>query len=64
MPRKDICKDEGVAPNKPKTPVSNFRIPPDVKARAQLRADAEGKTLTEVVIQAPDRYGRGYKPPQ
>ncbi|MDR7189753.1 hypothetical protein J2Y46_002579 [Microbacterium sp. BE35] len=53
------CKDEGVAPDKPKTPISNFRIPPEVKAKAMERAESEDKTLTYVVTQLLDRYGRG-----
>lgn len=57
--RKDICKDEGVAPNKPKTPVSNFRIPPDLKAKAMQKAAEEGKTLTDVIVDYLKRYTRG-----
>lgn len=45
-------------PNKPKTPVSGFRIPLDLKARCAAKAEAEGKTLTEVVIEALKRYDR------
>jgi predicted HicB family RNase H-like nuclease len=39
-----------MAPNKPRTPVSNFRIPPDLKTRAQTKAAEEGKTLTAVIL--------------
>lgn len=39
------------------TPVTNFRIPPDVKAAAQRRAEAEGRTLTDVVVAYLRRYG-------
>lgn len=46
-------------PNKPKTPISGFRIPEDVKAAAMERAAAEGKTLTEVVVSHLRRYGKG-----
>lgn len=46
-------------PNKPKTPVTGFRIPEDVKAAAVERAAAEGKTLTEVVVASLKRYGKG-----
>jgi NRPS condensation-like uncharacterized protein len=46
-----------VTPNKPKTPHSSFRIPEDVKAKAQARATAEGKTLTDVIVEALKRYG-------
>jgi len=43
-------------PNMPKTPISNFRIPADVKARAQAKAAEEGKTLTDVVVKLLERY--------
>lgn len=46
-------------PNKPKTPISGFRIPEDVKVAAVERAEAEGKTLTDVVVEALRRYGKG-----
>jgi hypothetical protein len=46
-------------PNKPKTPVTGFRIPEDVKAAAVTRAEAEGKTLTDVVVDHLRRYGKG-----
>ena len=32
------------------TPVTNFRIPADIKKAAQEKAEAEGKTLSRVVI--------------
>lgn len=59
MWRKDMRKDEGMAPNKPKTPVSNFRIPPDLKAKAMQKAADEGKTLTDVIVDYLKRYTRG-----
>lgn len=43
-------------PNKPKTPVSNFRIPEDLKAKAVAKAKARGETLTDVVVRALERY--------
>lgn len=46
-------------PNKPKTPITGFRIPEDVKAAAVERAAAEGKTLTDVVVEHLRKYGRG-----
>lgn len=46
-----------MTPNKPKTPISSFRIPEDVKAKAAERAAAEGKTLTDVIVEALKRYG-------
>lgn len=48
-------------PNKPKTPTSTFRIPVDLKAAAQQRAEAEGKTLTAVVVDALTKYAKGSK---
>jgi len=52
-------KSAELMPNKPKTPVSTFRIPLDVKAKAAERAEAEGKTVTDVVIEALTKYGNG-----
>lgn len=43
-------------PNKPKTPVTGFRIPPELKAAAAERAAAEDKTLTDVVVESLERY--------
>jgi len=48
-------------PNKPKTPITGFRIPEDVKIPAVERAHAEGKTLTDVVVAYLRRYGKGGK---
>lgn len=48
-------------PNKPKTPITGFRIPEDVKEAAVKRAHGEGKTLTDVVVEHLKRYGRGGK---
>ena len=45
-----------VAPNKPKTPVSNFRIPEALKAKAVAKAKERGETLTDVVVRALERY--------
>ena len=45
-------------PNKPRTPVSTFRIPTDLKAEAAAAAGAEGRTLTDVVVEALERYVR------
>lgn len=41
------------------TPVSNFRIPADLKAKAKVKAEAEGKTLTDVIVDYLKRYTRG-----
>jgi hypothetical protein len=46
-------------PNKPKTPVTGFRIPEAVKGPAVERAAAEGKTLTDVVVEHLAKYGKG-----
>lgn len=40
----------------PKTPVSNFRIPPELKAKAMEVAKERGETLTDVVVAALERY--------
>lgn len=45
-------------PNKPRTPITGFRIPEDVKTPAVERAAAEGKTLTDVVVEHLRRYGK------
>lgn len=46
----------GVVPNKPKTPVSAFRIPKDLKAAAQAKAKERGEDLTAVVIRGLETY--------
>jgi predicted DNA-binding protein len=43
-------------PNQPKTRQTNFRIPEDVKTRAQAKAESEGRTLTDVVVEALEDY--------
>lgn len=45
------CNDRPV-PNQPKTPVRSFRIPDEVYLPAREKAQAEGNSLTEVVINA------------
>lgn len=40
------------------TPVSNFRIPADIKDAAARKAGAEGKTLTRVVVDLLREYAR------
>jgi predicted HicB family RNase H-like nuclease len=45
-------------PNKPATKVSTFRIPPELKARAQAAAEANGTTLTAIIIEALERYAK------
>lgn len=41
------------------TPLTPFRLPPAVKAAAAARAAAEGRTLTDVVIEHLAAYGEG-----
>jgi len=43
------------------TPVSNFRIPADIKDAAARKAEAEGKTLTRVVVDLLREYARETK---
>lgn len=43
-------------PNKPKTPITGFRIPTELKEKAVEQAAAEGKTLTDVVVESLERY--------
>jgi predicted HicB family RNase H-like nuclease len=43
-------------PNRPKTPQTPFRIPAELKQAAQAKARAEGRTLTDVVLDALTRY--------
>lgn len=40
------------------TPVSNFRIPADIKEAATRKAEAEGKTLSRVVVDLLREYAR------
>jgi hypothetical protein len=46
----------GPVPNKPKTPVSTFRIPPELKAAAMAKARANDTDLTAVIVKALERY--------
>jgi len=40
----------------PTIKVSTFRIPLDLKARAQVAAEANGTTLTAVIVAALEQY--------
>lgn len=51
--RRRILRD---VPNQPKTPVTGFRIPTELKSEAMRYAAEEGKTLTDVVIEDLQRY--------
>ncbi len=44
-------------PNPNHTKPSSLRIPPDVKEAAQRRAAAEGRTLTDVIVEYLREYG-------
>lgn len=43
-------------PNQPKTPISSFRIPLEIKQAAAAKAATEGRTLTDVVVDALVEY--------
>lgn len=51
----------GSMPNKPKTPVSTFRIPLELKAAAATKARDEGTDLTAVIVAALQVYVKGGK---
>lgn len=38
------------------TPTTTVRIPLDLKAAVQAKAEAKGETLTDVVLRALERY--------
>lgn len=48
-------------PNKPKTPVRNFRIPEEIYGPARDRAAERGETVTDVVKRALVRYAKAKK---
>lgn len=43
-------------PNQPKTPVSTFRIPLELKAQFKAKAEERGDDMTAVLIKAIERY--------
>lgn len=43
-------------PNKPRTPIRGFRIAGELYDPAQVKAKAEGETLTDVVVRAFEAY--------
>jgi len=43
-------------PNKPKTPISSFRIPTDLKKRVAVKAAANNTDLTAIIITALVKY--------
>lgn len=42
--------------NQPKTPIKGFRIPEDLYRSAQIKAMAEGRSLTDIVREALENY--------
>lgn len=50
-------------PDQPKTPLRSFRVPDEIWRAALARAQAEGTTVTAVLVQALDEYGSGYRRP-
>jgi hypothetical protein len=43
-------------PNQPKTPVHSLRVDDDIWRAAQAKAEAEGRTLTAVIVAYLKRY--------
>lgn len=43
-------------PNQPKTPVHSLRVDDDIWRAAQSKAEAEGRTLTSVIVAYLKRY--------
>ena len=55
--RKYTCDDLPVPrPATGKTPVRNLRVPEDIWRAAQDKAEAEGRTLTSVIVTYLKRY--------
>jgi hypothetical protein len=46
-------------PNQPKTPLRSFRVPDEVWKPALARAQREGTTLTAVLLETLEEYGKG-----
>ncbi len=56
-PRKYTCDDRGMPrPPTGKTPVRNLRVPDDLWHAAHAKAQAEGRTLTSVLVAYLKRY--------
>lgn len=56
-PHNEQCHDTiGIMPNQPKTPMKSFRISEDLYRAALSKAEREGKTLSDVVREALERY--------
>lgn len=45
-------------PNQPKTPVRSFRVPDEIWQAALRRAQREGTTLTTLLVETLEEYGR------
>lgn len=50
-------------PNQPKTPLRSFRVPDEVWQAALRRAQREGTTLTAVLVEHLEDYGRNDRQP-
>lgn len=50
-------------PNQPKTPLRSFRVPDETWQAALRRAQREGTTLTAVLVEALEEYGRDEREP-
>lgn len=59
-PHKGQCHDTiSSMPNQPKTPMKSFRISEDLYRAALSKAEEEGKTLSDVVREALEKYIQG-----
>lgn len=47
-------------PNQPATPLRAFRIPDELYSAAKAKAEAEGRSLSEVVRSLLDRYVKSH----
>jgi predicted DNA-binding protein len=45
-----------LSPNQPRTPITAFRLPPNLKTASTSKASSEGRTLTSVVIERLEEY--------
>ncbi|WP_207573592.1 YlcI/YnfO family protein [Mycolicibacterium bacteremicum] len=43
-------------PNQPRTPLRSFRIPDELYAAAQAKAEEKGESVSDVVRRALERY--------
>lgn len=47
-----------MAPNRPGTPTTTFRLDPDLKARLMQKTAKRGETMTDVFVRAAEEYVR------